>query len=547
MSARRLSALIWLDWKLFVNRIRSIRRNPRRLIPWLIFLIWLIPSFINRLVIGSNLGRGPALRTLAPLVAPLGDFVPGLAALALGFAIWRASDRPPAAFQSPADARFVIGAGLDSRAVFTWLSLRTARRLIVGFLLLLVLFQVLYLPWLGFNLLNALAFTVALATFGGIVFGARLLAFNLKRKVPWLPVGGFGWLTGIAGTGAAMAMLVEISGTATMPAPIERISAALPPGSWMLSAFHGDLAAELLLLVFAVGFTVVGIALAGDCYPELWETSSRVFAMRQALRSRGGMFGYLGARPADSRQNVRQGARERRARSSSGQRVPGGALIVFWTEWQSLKRGRGGVPLQLAVVAAAGVVGVLVGLAAAKGLAAGGIIAANVVLLLVVWSWALSVQLGRDLGNPLWWLSSSPLWSRLAVWTLARGLRFAVPLILFIEVAIAVFGRYEWVLAVAPWPPLLLCWLTQAIGLAGYAFLPARSDYRLALTVRMFAIYAIFVPLALAAIPGAVLRSPALLVALPTLLAATILVGLIAFATWRIEGNGLAFAQEERQ
>src|SRR5439155_1157692 len=125
---------------------------------------------------------------------------------------------------------------------------------------------------------------------------------------------------------------------------------------------------------------------------------SRVFAMRQALRARGGMFGYLGARPADSRQNVRQGARERRARSSSGQRVPGGALIVFWTEWQSLKRGRGGVPLQLAVVAAAGVVGVLVGLAAAKGLAAGGIIAANVVLLLVVWSWALSVQLGRDLG-----------------------------------------------------------------------------------------------------------------------------------------------------
>jgi len=63
----------------------------------------------------------------------------------------------------------------------------------------------------------------------------------------------------------------------------------------------------------------------------------------------------------------------------------------------------------------------------------------------------------------------------------------------------------------------------------------------------MFAIYAIFVPLALAAIPGAVLRSPALLVALPTLLAAMILVGLIAFATWRIEGNGLAFAQEERQ
>src|SRR5207247_5190972 len=121
-------------------------------------------------------------------------------------------------------------------------------------------------------------------------------------------------------------------GTATMPAPIERISAALPPGSWMLSAFHGDLAAELLLLVFAVGFTVVGIALAGDCYPELWETSSRVFAMRQALRSRGGMFGYLCAQPRASRHNVRQGAREPRARPPSGQRVLGGAWLVSCAE-----------------------------------------------------------------------------------------------------------------------------------------------------------------------------------------------------------------------
>ena len=91
-------------------------------------------------------------------------------------------------------------------------------------------------------------------------------------------------------------------------------------------------------------------------------------------------------------------------------------------------------------------------------------IAANLALLVVVWSWAASVQLGRDLGNPLWWLSAAPLWSRLATWTLARGLRFAAPIIVLLEVAIAASGRYPWLLGLAPVPPLLLCWLMQAVA-----------------------------------------------------------------------------------
>src|SRR5581483_6410384 len=141
----RVSALVWLDWRLLVNRIRTIARSPRRLIPWVIFLVWLVPSFLTRLTFGGRIRNDPALPALIPQLAPLGVLVPGIALAVLGISVWRASLNAPAAFQSPADARFVIGAGLDSRAVFTWLSLRTARRLITSFALMLVLIQVLYL------------------------------------------------------------------------------------------------------------------------------------------------------------------------------------------------------------------------------------------------------------------------------------------------------------------------------------------------------------------------------------------------------------------
>ena len=87
----------------------------------------------------------------------------------------------------------------------------------------------------------------------------------------------------------------------------------------------------------------------------------------------------------------------------------------------------------------------------------------------------------------------------------------------------------------------------QAVALAGYALLPARSDYRLALTLRTFAVYAILLPLVISMLPGMILHDGVLLVALPALVVTSAIVGLIAFATWRIQGNGLAFAQEERQ
>ena len=54
-------------------------------------------------------------------------------------------------------------------------------------------------------------------------------------------------------------------------------------------------------------------------------------------------------------------------------------------------------------------------------------------------------------------------------------------------------------------------------------------------------------PLVISMLPGLILHDGVLLVALPALVVTSAIVGLIAFATWRIQGKGVAFAQEERQ
>ncbi len=545
MTAPPWTALLWLDWHLLVNRARTIARNPRRMVPWLIFLVWLVPSFTTRILLGRHLPRSPELTALAAALGQLGILVPGLALFAIGLATWRAASSPPAAFQSPADARFVIGAGLDSRAVFTWLSLRTVQRLILTFVVTLVVLQVLYLPWLGLDFTSAVIFTLALATFGGVVFGARLLAFTLQQAAPAAPVGAVGLLATAVGVAVTLGALAQLTGTFQLPEFFASADYALPPGSWMLDAFGGRWLGELELAAAAVALTAAGIALAGDCYPELWATSSRAIALRRAMRSRGGAFGYLGSRSRDGGAPAR--VAERHVQSSSGALVPAGALAVLWKEWLTVRRARGGLLLEGGVIVAAVVLGLLIGHGTAEGSRLAGLVGVMVGLIAIFWSWAAGVQLARDLGSPLWWLSSAALWSRLVVWTFARGLRFAIPLVVFAECAIVGSGSYLWAMPIAPIGPILLCWMSQAVGLGVYALLPARTDSRLAMSLRMFAIYGVTVPMALSIIPGLVLHSPVLVLTLPVSVISGVIAGMIAFASWRIQGNGLAFAREERQ
>jgi hypothetical protein len=220
---------------------------------------------------------------------------------------------------------------------------------------------------------------------------------------------------------------------------------------------------------------------------------------------------------------------------------------VAWKEWLALRRGRGGAALQAAIVALAGLGGVAIGLAAVNGQRSrAAVAAAQLSLLGVAFAAMVSVRLGRDLRTPLWWLSADPLWSRLAVWTLVRALRLAVPLLFLLEPPLLMAGGLGWALA-APLVVLLLSSLLAAIGLAAYAILPATTDYRPGQLLRMVVIYVAVLPLAAAAVPGLLRQSPALAIGVPIPIAAVEVVTLLAFATRRISGNGMAFAREERQ
>jgi hypothetical protein len=543
------TSLLWLDAHLLRNRVRVLARNPRRLLPWLLFLVWLVPSTVSRLTLGGRFRR-PRLRgvSIAALASPLAAFLPGAALAIAGLVVVRASLRPPAAFQSPADGRFVVGAGLQPRVVLVWLSLRTARRLVLAAAFYVVVLEVVYLPGLGATTRQAVTVAAGLALYMGLLFGVQLCTFSLQRTLPWLPVRAIGVLLtalGLVSLGAGA--LPTLTGLHDLDG-LSGVLRLLPPGSWLLDAVQGGVLGDLLLASLATALVGAGVVLAGDCLPELWAASRRAFVVRRAVRQGGGVLAYGRVRRA-LREAEPAGARARPAlASASGRRVPPGAWTVAWKEWLAVQRGRGGLALQAAILAGAVVAGLAVGVLARRGSQAGaGTVAAYVAILSLVFSGMGSVRLGSDLRSPLWWLSSAALWSRLASWTLARSARLALPLAAFLETSILASGQNEWALAAVPLPVLLLAWLLQLIGLAAYALLPASSDYRVSQTLRLLVLYAALAPVAVAALAGVLLRSfPVLLIA-PTAVMAAELAGLLAFASWRIEGNGLAFAREESQ
>jgi hypothetical protein len=537
-----MRALIWLDLAQFRNRMRIIARNPRRLLPWLLVVFWFVPSTITRfMLVGRGAGRhlaggGDWLAPLAALVVPV---VPGAALLLLGFLVRGAAVRAPAAFQSPADGRFLIGAGIDSRLVMVWVTLRGARRLMLAAAFYLVLLAALYSSWLGLGPAQAIAGALAIACFGSLAMGARLASFTGKRRLPVLPVKLFGdLLIGIGLIALAAAAGAVIERQDRLVAGASAIAAGLPPGAWVVGAFRGQSIDLAPLVLLTIACCWLGVQLAGDCLPELWESSTRAFDVRRAARSGG----VLGGRPAGRPRTM-----PATAPSAGAGPVPGGAWIVAWKEWLALRRGRGGAKVQVAIMALAGLGGIAVGLAAANGQRSQATVAVTQLsFLAVLFGAVVSVRLGRDLRTPLWWLSADPLWSRLAVWTFVRALRLAVPLFLFLEPALLLAGDADWALA-APLLVLLVSWLLAAIGLGAYTVLPAATDYRLTQMLRVVLTYVAMVPLAAAAVPGILLQSTTLAIAVPIPIAVLEMVTLLAFATRRISGNGLAFAREERQ
>jgi hypothetical protein len=526
------TALLWLDWRLLRNRARSVLRNPRRLVPWLLFLVLLIPNLVYRVLLASATRRGPGGASLAVILAPAGRFVPGAALVLLGLALWQSGGRPPAAFQSPADGRFLVGAGMPPRLVLAWLALRSVRRLLMAGLFYLVLLG-LSVPGNGLSGVQLLAAGGGLTVYLWLIFGARVVLFAAQTKVSGTSLG---WV-GIALTAAGAAAI----GATALGWGAAGLLNGLPPGSWLEESFAGRLGSLGLLAALAIALAAAGTAAAGDCLPELWQASNRSFDLRRQARM-GGLSGLLAAR-------ARQARRDRPVPAASlpGVWAPPGAWTLAWKEWLTLLRVRGGMQLQTALLLGAVVAGMVAGVLTAGRPPVVGLILAYALFLFSVLTNLLAVRLAADLRSPMWWLAVDPLWRRLSILTLARGARFGVPLALFGAVLAALASEDLWLAIGFGLVALALAWMISALGLASYTVLPAASDLRVAQMLRVFALYAALVPVAVAAAPGAVAGSLPLVLAGMAIALGVEATALLAFAAYRLQGNGLAFAREERQ
>jgi hypothetical protein len=538
-----LAALIYLEVRSWINRLRLLAREPKRLVPWIIFVVWLAVTQAGQ--IGFLLTGHSSPRALAPFhtfAATLLSAVPGLYFVLIGVVVG-ASKSAPADFSSPADAHYLAGSPLSQRTVVLWLQLRKVLnpRIVIG-----IFVGTAVLAIYTFTPAAAIVLQLTLISAFISVLGLQLPLFLVRRKTPWLPWAVAPWALVLVGLFLAAVGAAQVIGFRGYP-PGWRVLASLPPGSLVAAGMAGDvraLAGVVILAALSVGLAVV---VAGDSYPELWEASRRRFTVLRAMRR-----GFIS--PMDARRALREARAEpepdriRKAASVTGTRVPAGALTLVWKEWMALRRRRGGLGLMLVFLAASLLAGSVAGVVIAGSSGGAGAVVGAVVFPFVLFSAYLRVSLSTDLRNPLWWLSPAGLAQRLAAWTLAGILPYFV-IIGAGGAAALVFSGHA-VFAVPALAALFaFMWTMRTIGLAVYAVVPSSLDMLgPGVAIRVVAIYVLSAPpLAAGLGPRLLTGSIVIGAAGATLVALVESIGLLVFATYQIQGNGLGFARAEKR
>lgn len=544
--AQDLATLAFLDAAAYRNRLRLLIRQPRRLLPWILFLAWMGFAFFSRAMAASS---GHPQTFPSGLGAAATALVPGLYIGFLGLLLRSSAHRAPAALSSPADMRFLLGSRLRPRAVVLWLQLRQGAALVRAAALNVVVWSVFLLPKTRISPASVVLAALGLLLAFAFAYGLRLPAFVLARRFPRLPLSAVGAALSVAGFGLVL-LQVERAVASRLPLPagigIQRVG--VPLGSLVASAVAGSGFALLLLLALTAGAIALSSAVAQDCYPEIWQASSRAFALRHRagggrgtalLAARGPFGGAAGAVPRRVRVP---------AASSSGRLVPAGALTLLWKEWLSLRRGSGGIGGALLAGLAAVLVGLIAGRLALRlhGYAAGLIVGVAVYPATLLSTMG-GLQLAADLRRPLWWLSRAGLASRLMVFTFATSLRLSVLTVLFLVAAsLAAHASLAlWGIPVA----FTGLFMLRGIGLVVYAWLPAVRDLRgPGNLLRLLMTLLLLVP-AVAAGGGAAALFRSMPVALLTASLAAVLEGwgLVAVAATRLRGNAMSIALEEQR
>lgn len=520
------SALAYLEVQQLRHVVASIFKKPGRAIFWCLWLALIIgPQFLA----GNTYRRG-----LTHATEPLASMIALIAIALFGVSVISQVRSSFVAFTSQADARFLVSSHISPRVIGLWLQFRRITYELVRGIFFIIVYIFIWNRQhrSGGVVLTAVAYFALTSTFAIPMlsfcrrFSARLVSVLCSALI-------------VFSLGAAAILALSYSGHATA------LSAHASAGLIHLgigNALNRMLAGDAVYLTVAYALVAVMCALAyfctADLFPELYDVSMTALQRLHSIRS--GLF----SRANRSRQG---GMQTSVPQSGMPPAYFSGARSIFWKEWVCFKRG--GTEWRFALIMW-GFIWTLCGgapLLLSKGSDASLIytLDINVVNLLLLFVAISSVSLADDLRKPLWWLSSGNLTQRLWAWLAAGAWRLAAGLALGMTSA-GIAGHKLWLLLLAVPAACFLALYVKTIGLATYALFPSKMDARGPIMgLRVFLTYLALVPPAVGALIGVPFQSLLVGITASLVLLCAEMFALVAFATWRIGGAGMSFAQEE--
>jgi hypothetical protein len=355
------------------------------------------------------------------------------------------------------------------------------------------------------------------------------------------------------GTGTAQSLAGAVAAIGILPMAI--LLASLPPNGVSREAaasverlglgfafnalFNGNAPALIALYGFAAMLIAVSYVVGTGLFPDLYASSMRVLAFRERQRRGTATFSM-------------EHRYERRGAHGSHPifDVMRGPWTIVWKEWIAFMRSPSMQRMFVFGVIACAAVGTLFGYTtigskdALEQTAFLASTAGNMIVIFVAMGSA--VGLSNDVSKPLWWMGRDALWLRLLAWTAGASWRLAA--CLAAGIAAWAIAMHAPIIALAGIPSALAAALyLRAIGLALYSLFPSTFDQRGPLAmVRAILTYLMAAPPAIiGTVVLLVMRSVAygVLTAILCSLVETLL--LVAFASARIAGQGVAFARAE--
>jgi hypothetical protein len=527
-----LAALSYLEYRQTVNWLVNTLRQPGRAIVYVLLVCYFIFSAVMR-------SRGNVAMPMKVSPDPYASILMFAYITFLGIVCYGAASGIAGAFSSAADARFLTGSLISERTIVVWLQLRRSGSAILRMIFTLILYALL---------------VSGSGTFGGIgfaVIGGTIL--TTATAVPMLK------LRSVAGARTAQTLAAAIAALGILPMVILLCSAFTPsliPAASVIErlglgyAFNhllnGDPVALAALYAAALLLVAASYALGTGLYPELYASSLRMLAFREKQR-RGGSAAF-------GMEHVYERADAHRWRFLFDHLT--GPWTIAWKEWIAFVRSPSMQRIFLLGVFGCAAAGAIFGSFIRKSkdpLETTISLAASAASLLVIFvAMGSAIALGNDLRKPLWWIGPDPLWIRLLAWIAGSSWR----LTLCISIGLIAFAAtlHQAAVAFAGVPVAIAGVLyLRAVGLALYAMFPSSVDQRGPMAmVRALLTYGFAAPpLFAGAIAAGLAERFGLAHSIETGIAFGILTSvaetfcLIAFASSRIAGRGVAVAQAE--